>query len=155
MTDGGVALITTVRDGVPNAMTASFFAESSHEPMLVRVAIAPTTLTHKLVREAGAFGISILACGQEHAALFCGAHTGRDVAKLDLLGMRWTVDSRGVVLLRDAFSTCACQVVEEKELPDHTLFTGEITSGYRQTMQAFRAPLLVSDLLARAHASRA
>ncbi len=129
-------------------MTASFFAESSHVPLLVRVAVSPSTLTHEWIRESRAFGISVLARGQEEIAWFCGAHSGRGIAKLERLGLRWRMDPHGIVLVPNAFSTSACRVVEEVELTDHTLFVGEIVASFRQSMQSSRAPLLVSELAA-------
>ncbi len=148
VSDGGVALISTFDGAVPNVMTATFFAESSHFPPLVRVAIAPATLTHRVLRATRRFGISVLTRGQERAALLCGHHSGRDIAKLDLVGLRWYRDAEDVVLLPDAYSTSACRVVEEIELADHTLFVGEIMTSYRQTVQSHRLPMLLSDLRA-------
>lgn len=49
--DNGVALVTSAHRDRANVMTVSFFAESSHLPVLVRAAIAPTCLTHEIVTE--------------------------------------------------------------------------------------------------------
>lgn len=154
LTDGGVALVTTHWRGRTNAMTASFFAESSHVPMLIRVAIATTALTHDWVVETGRFGLSVLAQGQERAALVCGLESGRDTAKLERLRMRWRLGAHGAVILPDAFSSSECRVVERDELPDHTLFVAELKSSFRQSLQSFREPLLVSELLERISADR-
>ena len=145
--DNAVALVTSSVDGRSNVMTASFFAESSHIPVLVRVAIAPSCLTHDLIVRAGWFGLSILSRGQEALALICGSASGRDVSKLQTHGIRYYLGTHGVPLLPDCLTTSECRVVERIPSGEHTLFTGEIVSSFRQSTISYREALLVSDLV--------
>lgn len=145
--DNGVALVTSAVESRCNVMTASFFAESSHIPVLVRVAIAPSCLTHDLIVTSGWFGLSLLSKGQEDLALSCGSMSGREVFKLQRLGLRYHLGAHGVPLLPDCLTTSECRVIEQTALADHTLFTGEIVASFRQSKISYRETLLVSDLV--------
>jgi len=144
--DGGVALVTSAGRGLINVMTASFFAESSHLPVLLRVALAPRSLTHELVSVSGWFGLSVLCRGQEGLAVRCGTESGREFPKFERWKIRHVLSPHGVPLLRDALTTSECRVVTQVPLRDHTLFIGEIVASFTQTRQSFRDPLLVSEL---------
>jgi flavin reductase (DIM6/NTAB) family NADH-FMN oxidoreductase RutF len=146
--DNPVALVTSAHGGRRNVMTASLFAESSHLPVLLRVAIRPTTLTHELVAASGWFGLSILASHQGELARACGASSGRDGSKFERLRLKTFAGPRDVPLLPGLLTTSACRVVERIELGEHTLFVGEIVESYRQSRLAHLPPLLVSDLVA-------
>ena len=126
-------------------MTASFFAESSHVPALLRVAIAPSSLTHDYLSETGWFGLSVLTAGQEEWALRCGTASGRDTDKFRELGLRCS-GGHDVPLLPDCLTTSLCEVVETIPMADHTLFVGRIVESYRQSRRAYGRPLLVSEL---------
>jgi len=108
--DGGVGLVTSAAHGRGNVMTASFFAESSHVPVLLRVAIAPASLTYELVSASGWFGLSVLCQGQESVALDCGSVSGRAVPKLDRFGSAVRFSPNGVPLLESALTTSECRV---------------------------------------------
>ncbi len=146
--DGGVGLVTSAAGGRLNVMTASFFAESSHLPVLLRVAIAPGSLTHELVSESGWFGLSVLCQGQEALALRCGSVSGREIPKLARWRIRYRLSPNGVPLLREALTTSECRVTTSVPLQDHHLFVGEVVSSFTQTRRSFRDPLLVSELQA-------
>lgn len=145
--DNAVALVTSSHGERHNVMTAIFFAESSHLPVLLRVAIAPSTLTHDFISATGWFALSVLGHGQERLALDCGTASGRDVAKMERGGMPWEAGQHGVPLLRNCLTTSECRVFERIDLPEHTLFVGEIARSFRQSVHAYRRALLLSDLV--------
>ena len=144
--DGGVALVTSAARGQVNVMTASFFAESSHLPVLIRVGISPESLTYALIAESGWFGLSVLCQGQEALAMACGSTSGRQLAKLERLGIRYHLSPNGVPIVRDTLTTSECRVLNTVALADHHLVVGEVVSSFTQTRQSFRDPLLVSEL---------
>jgi flavin reductase (DIM6/NTAB) family NADH-FMN oxidoreductase RutF len=144
--DGGVALVTSAGRGLINVMTASFFAESSHLPVLLRVALAPRSLTHDLVSDFGWFGLSVLCRGQEELALGCGSASGRNIPKFERWRIEYNLSPNGIPLLRDALTTSECRVVARVSLRDHTLFVAEVVTSFTQTRRSFRDPLLVSEL---------
>jgi flavin reductase (DIM6/NTAB) family NADH-FMN oxidoreductase RutF len=145
--DNLVALVTSVSANRPNVMTVSFFAESSHVPSLLRVSIGRETLTYANIIEHGWFGLSVLARGQKKWALGCGTSSGRDRSKFEWLGIDYQTSARGVPLLPVCLTTSECRVVDRVELPGHTLFIGELMASFRQTRQAYREALLVSELM--------
>jgi len=146
LVDNGVSLVTSGGQGRLNAMTVSFFAESSHVPVLVRIAVAPTCLTHRLISASGWFGLSVLARGQEKLAIGCGTVSGYDVPKFERLRLSYRITESGTPLLPGCLTTSECRVVQQSELAGHTLFIGEVTRSYRQTALSDREILLVSDL---------
>jgi len=145
--DNAVALVTSSDGGRQTVMTATFFAESSHVPPLLRVSISPSSLSHELIVRSGWFGLSMLASGQEDLALGCGAISGRKADKFALLQLPRYLTDRGVPLLPGCLTTSECQVVEQIGLNDHTLFIGRIESSYRQSRLSYRPLLLVSNLI--------
>ena len=145
--DNGVALVTSGHGGRLNVMTVSFFAESSHLPVLLRVAIAPTCWTHELIIESGWFGLSVLSRGQERLAVECGTISGRDEDKFRRLELAYRLTEHGVPLLADCLTTSECRVVDRFDLGDHTVFVAEITASFRQTVRWDREPLLLSELV--------
>jgi flavin reductase (DIM6/NTAB) family NADH-FMN oxidoreductase RutF len=145
--DNSVALVTSAHGGRRNVMTASFFAESSHIPVLLRVAIAPASWTHELIERSGWFGLSILAANQASLALACGASSGRDGSKFDRLGLETFEGPEGTPLLPGCLTTSACRVVERHDMGEHTLFVGHVVASYRQSTMAYRPSLVVSDLV--------
>lgn len=145
--DNAISLVTSCSGDQRNVMTVSFFAESSHLPVLLRIAISPDTLTHEYISASGWFGVSVLAVGQHEWALRCGSVSGRVTSKLTELGLRQRPGREGIPLLPDCLTTSLCRVAEVVELPDHTLFIGEVVESFRQSRIAYREPLLVSDLV--------
>jgi flavin reductase (DIM6/NTAB) family NADH-FMN oxidoreductase RutF len=149
--DAAVALVTSAHDGHKNVMTASFFAESSHVPALVRVSIATTAWSHELITCSGWFGLSLLSRDQSQWALGCGTGSGRDGCRFERWRLRWRPGPHGLPLLDDCLTTTACRVVERVDLPGHTLFVGAVAQSYRQTAVAYRPTLLLSDLVNDLH----
>lgn len=147
MVENAVALVTSSHAGRMNAMTVSFFAESSHVPPLLRVAISPTCLTHELITRSGWFGLSLLAAGQDELALACGTTTGRQRDKFAEFRLQHLVSENGIPLLSDCLTTSECQVIDRIELGEHTLFVGRIRQSFRQSRFAYRDALLLSHLI--------
>lgn len=144
--DNPVALVTSAHGGRRTVMTASLFAESSHLPVLLRVAIRPETFTHELVTASGWFGLSVLACTQAALAIGCGSSSGRDGSKFERWRLRVENGPREVPLLPGLLTTSACRVIERLDLGEHTLFVGEIVDSHREARLAHLPPLLLSDL---------
>lgn len=145
--ENAVALVTSSHAARKNVMTVSFFAESSHVPPLLRVAISPACLTHELITRSGWFGLSLLAEGQDELALTCGTISGRQLDKFAELRLRHRLTEHGVPLLLGCLTTSECQVVDRVEFGDHTLFLGRIRESFRQSGLSYRDALLVSHLV--------
>jgi flavin reductase len=119
----GVAVVTLEAGGEQVGLTVSSLVSLSLEPPLVGVSVSRFAALHELLREAGAFGVSILGAGQEHLA----QHFARGVPPIAL----WTRIERrpgttGVPLLADAIGWLECRLAGEYETGDHTLFVGDV-----------------------------
>ena len=80
---------------------------------------------HELLREAGAFAISILASEQEHLA----QHFARGVPPIaHWTGIETTAGELGAPLIDGALGWVECRIAFEREVGDHTLFVGEAVS---------------------------
>ena len=99
--DNAVALVTSAHRGRTNVMTATWFAESSHIPVLLRVSIATGTLTHEFISETGWFALSLLARGQEDWAWGCGTSSGAIGRSSRRFGSRRSRASAGCLCSRD------------------------------------------------------
>jgi flavin reductase len=121
----GVAVVTVSVEGADVGLTVSSLVSLSLEPPLVGISISRFAALHELLREAEAFGVSILAAGQEHLA----QHFARGVPPLALwTGIERRSGARGVPLLDGALGWLECRLAAEHETGDHTLFVGEVSS---------------------------
>ncbi len=120
----GVAVITVDADGQRLGLTVDSLVSLSLEPPLVGVAVSIHAALHELLRDAGAFGVSLLAADQAAVA----QHFARGVPPIALWHDIEVRESDGAPLLAGALGWLQCRVVEEVETGDHTLFVGEVLS---------------------------
>ena len=123
-----VGVVTVSAGGQSAGLTVDSFVSLSLEPPLVGIALRRHAALHELLREAGAFALSILASGQEHLA----QHFARGVPPIGL----WTgIETRdgelGAPLIEGAFGWVECRLEAEHPAGDHTLFVGEVVSAGR------------------------
>jgi flavin reductase (DIM6/NTAB) family NADH-FMN oxidoreductase RutF len=125
----GVAVVAVDAPGGRLGLTVGSLASLSLEPPLVGVAIGRDAAMHELLREAGAFGTSLLAGDQERVA----QHFARGVPPIAL----WEgIASRpgaatAAPLLEDAVGWLECRVDAEHPAGDHTLFVGQVVAAER------------------------
>jgi len=122
----GVTVVTTLVDGAWHGMTASSFSSVSASPPLVSICLLKDIYTHQLIKNAGIYGINILAKDQtEVGKIFAGMSpeiTDR-FAGLDVV----TAET-GVPLLTQSVAWLDCKVVHEYDGGDHTIFVGEVVA---------------------------
>jgi flavin reductase len=120
-----VAVVTVATDREEVGLTVSSLVSLSLEPPLVGISISRFAALHELLRDAGAYGVSFLAAGQEALA----QHFARGVPPLALwTGIERRPGSLGVPLLEGALGWLECRIVAEHETGDHTLFVGEVAA---------------------------
>jgi flavin reductase len=121
----GVAVVTVAVEDAEVGLTVSSLVSLSLEPPLVGISISRFAALHELLRDAEAFGVSILAAGQEHLA----QHFARGVPPIALwTGIERRRGTSGVPLLEGALGWLECRLAAEHETGDHTLFVGEVTA---------------------------
>jgi flavin reductase (DIM6/NTAB) family NADH-FMN oxidoreductase RutF len=123
-----VGVVTVTAGGQSAGLTVDSFVSLSLEPPLVGIALGRHAALHELLREAGAFALSILAAGQEHLA----QHFARGVPPIGLWTGIETLDGElGPPLLAGSLGWLECRLSSEHPVGDHTLFVGEVVSARR------------------------
>jgi flavin reductase (DIM6/NTAB) family NADH-FMN oxidoreductase RutF len=136
----GVTLVTAHDGRRPHGMTVSSFTSVSLDPALILVSLETTTETHRMVQESGAFGVSILAEGQEDLAeRFSGRVADGDDR---FAGVSYKTAATGAPIPEGALAFLDCRVVAAHPAGTHTLFIGQVeAAGFRQDGR----PLLYYD----------
>jgi 3-hydroxy-9,10-secoandrosta-1,3,5(10)-triene-9,17-dione monooxygenase reductase component len=120
----GVTVVSVNYQGERHGMTVSSFTSISLNPSLILVSLEQGTKTHRLVEQAGYFGVTILADGQESISRrFAGVNSeGEDrFAGIDT----FTLVS-GAPLIQGGLSFLDCRVVSTLTAGTHTIFIGEV-----------------------------
>ncbi|RJQ83854.1 flavin reductase family protein [Amycolatopsis panacis] len=119
----GVTAVCALVDGMPHGMAASSFTSVSLSPPLVSLCIQRTSSTWPRLRDRPRLGLSVLAEGQDEAALRLSARTDdrfRDVP--------WDAGPGGSVFLSGSSAWLQCSVHEEVPAGDHLIALLEVHS---------------------------
>jgi flavin reductase len=120
-----VGVVTVEVGGNAAGLTVDSLVSLSADPPLIGVALGRHAALHELLREAGAFAISILASDQEQLA----QHFARGVPPIaHWTGIETTPGELGAPLIDGALGWIECRLASEHEIGDHTLFVGEAAS---------------------------
>jgi len=119
---GGVAVVSVDAGGQRLGLTVSALVSLSLEPPLVGVALSRQAALHELLREAGRFGVSLLAAGQEGTA----AHFARGVPPIAMWHGVDVLERDGPPLLAGAAGWLLCRLAGELATGTHTFFIGAV-----------------------------
>lgn len=122
----GVTVVTTEVEGEFYGMTATSFTSVSLEPMLVQVTLDKSSRTHAALTASRKFAVNILGADQEALARKCSESLAMD--RFDAADIK--TGETGVPLIVGSIGTLECMLVEEVEGGDHTVFVGEVVSGF-------------------------
>ena len=115
----GVAVVTVEANGQRVGLTVATLTSLSLDPPLVGVAVARQAALHELLREAGAFAVSLLAADQGWLA----EHFARGVPPIGMWhGIATEPGARGAPLLVGALGWLECALRDEVAVGTHTLF---------------------------------
>jgi len=114
----GVTVITTIDRDTIHGMTANAFLSVSLRPPLVLVSLGRCRMNEMLPRT-GRYGVSVLACDQEHFAAHFAAQRASPVEPRFV----W---EHGLPLLDGALAQIVCRVVDIHPAGDHVLWIGEV-----------------------------
>jgi flavin reductase len=121
----GVAVMTTVRDGVPHAMTANAVSSVSLEPPLVLVCVERTAIMAAEVAASDVFALSFLAADQrEYSDRF--ADPGRPEGEGQFDGVAAEEAVTGSPILGGALAWLDCRVWASYDGGDHVIVVGEV-----------------------------
>lgn len=120
----GVSVVTVDVDGQRVGLTVGTLVSLSLDPPLVGFAIKREAALHELLRRAGAFGVTLLAAGQEGLA----QHFARGVPPIGLWQGVEVLDDPGPPLLAGGVGWLRGRILAEQPAGTHTFFVGEIDS---------------------------
>jgi flavin reductase len=120
----GVAVVGVDVDGERLGLTVGTLIPLSLEPPLVGFAVRRGAALHELLRRAGAFGVSLLAAGQEAVA----QHFARGVPPIALWEGVEVRETDGPPLLAGAIGWLTGRVSAEVPAGEDTFFVGEVLS---------------------------
>jgi flavin reductase len=120
----GVAVVGVDVDGERLGLTVGTLIPLSLEPPLVGFAVRRGAALHELLRRAGAFGVSLLAAGQEAVA----QHFARGVPPIALWEGVDVRETDGPPLLAGAIGWLTGRVSAEVPAGEDTFFVGEVLS---------------------------
>jgi flavin reductase (DIM6/NTAB) family NADH-FMN oxidoreductase RutF len=120
----GVAVITSAAAPASGGMTANALCSLSLDPQLALVCFENNARTLHIVREAGRFGLNVLAAHQEDVA---GVFASKipESEKLEAVAHRY---ESGVPIIDGALSWAVCSLRDLIAGGDHTIAIGEVVA---------------------------
>jgi flavin reductase (DIM6/NTAB) family NADH-FMN oxidoreductase RutF len=129
----------------PNLMTASWWMLAGYNPFRYLLAVSHKTYTHELIEESQEFVLAAPSTELVDALTLSGMVSGRDIDKIDHLGLETVPgDAVDVPLLRDAVGNVECTVMESFEFEGCTYYFGNVENAY-VTKEALDGRLLSAD----------
>jgi len=123
-----VSVVSVTAEGQSAALTVNSLVSLSLEPPLAGIALGRHAALHELLRQAGAFAVSILGAEQEHLA----QHFARGVPPIGLwTGVETQDGELGAPLIDGALGWIECRLASELPAGDHTFFVGDVVSARR------------------------
>lgn len=120
----GVAVVTTLDEDRPHGITVTAFMPVSEVPPHVAVSIANDSKTRGILERGGLFGVSVLSEGQEAVSDHFANRPSRSPGRLEL--------EEGLPFVAGSLARLRCSVVRAIEAGDHTIYVGEVESGWAE-----------------------
>lgn len=122
-------IVTASAGGKDNAMTAAWHTSISYSPPLYGVSLSPKRLTYQLILESKEFGINFIPFEQAKLAAQVGGISGRDMDKFERFDIgKEKALKTGIPVLKDAYVTYECKLVDNKAYGDHVWVVGEVVA---------------------------
>jgi flavin reductase (DIM6/NTAB) family NADH-FMN oxidoreductase RutF len=115
----GVTVLTAQYEGQTHGMTANAFVSVSLDPPLVLVSLDNRSYMHRILPDAGRYGVSVLAEEQERLSNHFAGRTAEG------LPVRFTTRG-GMPLLEGAVAYFVVRVLDTHPAGDHTLYIGRV-----------------------------
>lgn len=127
------AILTTRARDRDNAMTVAWHSPLSVKPPLYGVAISPRRFTYELLLESKEFGINFLPFEKAELMASVGGSSGKEVDKFERFHMDSEKSAKTEVpLLKDAYASYECKLIDHKTYGDHEWVVGEVLSVHFQ-----------------------
>ncbi len=124
----GLYIISSTKDGKPNAQIANTVMQVAAEPVILTVSINKQNLTHDFIKSSRKFSVSILAeeTPLEFIANF-GFKSGRDIDKFEKIQYKMTADNLPVIL-ENTVGFLTVDVEDFFDAYTHTIFKGRLVN---------------------------
>lgn len=131
---GVVALVVSQSDETgPNVMTAAWWMVAGFDPFRYLLAVSHHTYTHDVIENNPEFVLAVPTTEMIDALTLCGSVSGRDVDKIEHLGLETVSgDALDVPLLTNALGNVECEVVKSVDFDGITYYFGEVKNTYVQ-----------------------
>jgi flavin reductase len=121
----GVTVVTTRRDGVDHAMTASAFSSVSLDPLSVLVCVDKEARFRDAVLESRTWGVSVMSTAGRRAADWFAMKGRPLVGQLDRFPHH-RGSLTGAALLDDSIAWLECRTLAVYDGGDHDIVLGEV-----------------------------
>lgn len=121
------AVVTAQARGKENAMAVAWHCPLSHSPPIFGVSISPKRFTYGLILESREFGVNFLPLEKAEVIAAVGGSKGAEVDKFQKYSIAKEKPIKtSVPLLKDAYASFECRLLEHRTYGDHELMIGEI-----------------------------
>jgi flavin reductase (DIM6/NTAB) family NADH-FMN oxidoreductase RutF len=119
--------VVGARDGDRrNGMTLNLAMQVSTSPKLVAIAVRCDAFTHELIAAGGAFSLNVLDRQDRALVRRFVKPVAVDIAAMTMNEVPYFDGSTGVPVLSGALAYVECEVREQVDCGDHSLFVGEV-----------------------------
>lgn len=127
------AIVTASFEEKDNAMTAAWHSSISINPPIYGVSISPKRFTYQLISQSKEFGINFIPFEKAHLAASLGGTSGQKIDKFQKLNISKEKPIKtSVPLLKDAYASYECKLLDSKIYGDHVWVVGEIVAVHFQ-----------------------
>jgi flavin reductase (DIM6/NTAB) family NADH-FMN oxidoreductase RutF len=144
---GLYVLAAEAPDGRVTAATVNWVTQASFEPPLVAVGVKADSSGHQIIKDTGAFALSVLGKGQQSQAFAFFKPVERDGDEIG--GETFRKGVTGSPILSSAIAAVECSLVTTVEEGDHSIFVGRVVDASVQSEISGRpddATLILKDL---------
>ncbi|GAC1644371.1 MAG: flavin reductase family protein [Chloroflexota bacterium] len=120
----GLYAVGVARGEERNIFTANWLTQVSFDPPLVALSVENTSHSIELIRETGAFSLSVFARGDRELAGLLGKRWKLRPDKIKEIHYR--IGVTGCPILEDALGAVECRVTASVPAGDSTLFVAEV-----------------------------
>lgn len=110
-----------------NIMTLAWHMPCSFNPELYAISVGKQRYSHQLIHESKVFAVNFIPFSLEEKALFCGTHSGEHLDKFEAARLtKEECDKIDCCRIKEAIAYIECEVIDEIEAGDHTIFIGKV-----------------------------
>jgi flavin reductase (DIM6/NTAB) family NADH-FMN oxidoreductase RutF len=120
----GLYAVGVAHGGDRNMFTANWLTQVSFDPPLVALSVENDSHSIGLLRESGAFAISVFSTEQREQAGLLGKRWKLRPDKIE--DVRYRSGQTGCPILEDALGAVECRVIGSMEAGDSTVFLSEV-----------------------------